>query len=147
VSAHDALRSISVKVEGELPAGSVPDVFTMNVLPLLHEVRHALDRLIATGEETTIDLRAIPLAPGELDQIDARLGSGEVGITLDALGPSEIRETRYSGVWRITHRNAASEIVGQFIEVARVPALLPAQEPEMRGSLDSLTRLLDGTTS
>lgn len=146
MSAHDALRSISVKIEGELPAIGEPDAFTMNVLPLLHEVRHALDRLIETGAETTIDLRAIPLAPGELEQIDARLGVGEVSVTLDALGPSEIRETRYSGVWRITHRNATSEIVGQFIEVARIPALLPAQEPDMRGGLESLTRLLDETT-
>lgn len=146
MSAHDALRSISIKVEGDLPAIKEVDAFTMNVLPLLHEVRHGLDHLIETGEETTIDLCAIPLAPGELEQIDARLGSGEVSVALNALGPSEIRETRYSGVWRITHRNATGEIVGQFIEVARIPALLPAQEPDMRGGLEALIRLLDETT-
>ncbi len=38
---------------------------TCNVRPLLHQVRHALDNLISHGETTIIDLRSIPLAPGE----------------------------------------------------------------------------------
>ena len=42
---------------------------SLNVEPILHEVRHALERLIQTGEPTTIDLRSIPLAPGEDEQI------------------------------------------------------------------------------
>lgn len=41
----------------------MPDMTHMshNTLPLLHEVRHALRRLVRTGESTIIDLRAIHL--------------------------------------------------------------------------------------
>ena len=134
--ASAALSSIAVRVEG-LPLGEI-DVHTANVLPLLHEVRHALTRLLATGEETTIDLGSIPMAPGELDKIDDALGSGEVRVMLDSLGPSQIYETRFTGVWRITHRNAADEVVGRYIEIARIPSVLLAHEADMRRSLEEL---------
>lgn len=136
----DALRAIGIRVEGSEPVDV--DYLTLNALPLLHEVRHALDRLLASGEPTTIDLGAIPLAPGELEKIDAALGTGEVKAMLEALGPSQVYETSFSGVWRITHFNAANEIVGRFIEVTRMPEILPAQEPDMRASLELLTRQL-----
>ena len=123
---------------------SAGDEFTGNVLPLLHEVRHALERLLATGVETTIDLGSLPLAPGEFDRIEAALGQGEVTATLNALGPSEIRETRYSGVWLVTHRNATDEVMGRYIEIARMPSVLLAQEPDMRKGLADLALALEG---
>ena len=97
------------------------NAFTGNVLPLLHEVRHALERLLATGEETTIDLGALPLAPGEFDRIVEELGQGAVTAVLNALGLSEIRETRYSGVWLVTHRNVTDEVMGRYLQMANVP--------------------------
>lgn len=141
-SANDALKSIGVKVEPTSP--DEIDAFTLNVLPLLHEVRHALERLLETGEPTTIDLGSIPLAPGEFDKIDGALGTGEVKVVLDAMGPSQIYETQFSGVWRITHFSAASEIVGRFIEVARIPEILLAQEADVRVGLEMLTGKLSG---
>jgi len=49
---------------------------TGNVVPLLHEIRHALERLADTGECTAIDLRSLPLAPGEGDVLESMLGEG-----------------------------------------------------------------------
>ena len=57
---------------------------------------------------------------------------------LDSLGPSQIYETRFTGVWRITHRNAADEVVGRYIEIARIPSVLLAHEADMRRSLEEL---------
>lgn len=122
----------------EMPAIEVPEAETGNLLPLLHEIRHALRKLLGTGEETTIDLRALPLAPGEESRLEAALGEGEVKATLDALGESRLVETRYSGVWRVTHFNAQGETIGKYIEIARVPSLLQAQKEEMQGALDAL---------
>ena len=68
---------------------------TYNVEPLLHEIRHGLARLLESEAPTVIDLRGIPLAPGEEDRIISELGSGEVQAHMSALGPSEIRETRF----------------------------------------------------
>ena len=140
--ANAGLKGIGVTVEPASPDDI--DVFTLNVVPLLHEVRHALERLLETGEPTVIDLGAIPLAPGEFDKIDGALGTGEVKAQLDSMGPSQVYETQFSGVWRVTHRNAANEIVGRFIEVTRMPEILLAQENDVRVGLDLLTRKLSG---
>ena len=140
--ANDALKSIGVKVEPT--SVEEIDAFTLNVVPLLHEVRHALERLLEAGEPTTIDLGAIPLAPGEFEKIDAALGTGEVKVVLEAMGPSQIYETQFSGVWRITHFNAADEVVGRYVEVTRIPEILLAQEADVRVGLDLLSRKLSG---
>ena len=105
----------------------VSEQLTRNVKPLLHEVRHALDNLIKNGENTIVDLRSIPLAPGEEDRILELLGRGEVVAQLDVLGVSEVVETAYPGVWLVTHFNDDSEIVGRFIEVTTIPDILRSQ--------------------
>ena len=141
-NASEALKAIGVRVEPT--SADEIDAFTLNVVPLLHEVRHALERLLESGEPTTIDLGAIPLAPGEFEKIDAALGTGEVKVVLDAMGPSQIYETQFSGVWRITHFNAANEIVGRYVAVTRIPEILLAQETDVRTGLDLLSRKLGG---
>jgi hydrogenase-1 operon protein HyaF len=116
----------------------VGDIGTHNVIPLLHEIRHALSQLLEEGKETVIDLRSIPLAPGEEAVIEQVLGEGEVQAVLSALGPSDFRETSYPGVWVVTHYNHDDKIVGKFVEVAVVPALLRSQAEDMAAGLRRL---------
>jgi len=128
------LQDIGIEVVND-PAGAVP---TGNVTPLLHEIRHALQRLIDSGETTAIDLLAIPMAPGEVDEIKQRLGSGEIEVTLDAIGKSVIRETAIPGAWLIEHFNVNGELVARVIEVTRVPEII---RTDLRDLDDGLTRL------
>jgi hydrogenase-1 operon protein HyaF len=121
------------------------DAGTQNVQPLLHEIRHALARLLEEGRETVIDLRSIPLAPGEEAAIEQALGEGEVQATLSALGPSDFRETFYPGVWVITHYNRDDQIVGKFVEVAFVPSLLKSQTEDITAGLRRLEERLTGS--
>ncbi|MDJ0750648.1 MAG: hydrogenase expression/formation C-terminal domain-containing protein [Woeseiaceae bacterium] len=118
--------------------------FHGNVRPLLHEVLHAVDRLLETDEPTTIDLAGLPFGPGELENLEATLGTGELSCKLDALGTSRIRETAYPGVWWLEHRNPHGEVVGRFIEITRTPEILSSQEADItagRARLeDRLTR-------
>jgi hydrogenase-1 operon protein HyaF len=115
---------------------------TGNVILLLHEVRHALERLADTGEPTMIDLRGIPLGPGEEDALENALGEGEVTATLNALGPSVVRETAIPGVWLVTHRNVNEEISGRFIEITKMPAILESQDVDiLRGIAELGERL------
>jgi hydrogenase-1 operon protein HyaF len=114
------------------------EALTHNVRPLLNEIRHALEKLLANGESSAIDLRSIPLAPGEEDQIVEALGEGELSAELDAMGPSEIRETGYPGVWLVTHYNADRQLMGRFIEITRVPDLLKSQDADIAGGLQRL---------
>ena len=125
---------------GEHAAGCAApgDLSTGNVEPLLHEVRHALRRWLDDAEVTVIDLRSIPMGPGEEDRIVNELGRGEVQARMSALGPSEIIETRFPGVWLVTHWNNSDEVIGKFIEICDMPRLLMAQEEDIREGLELL---------
>jgi hydrogenase-1 operon protein HyaF len=111
---------------------------TCNVKPILHEIRHALSKFLDTGETSIIDLRSIPLAPGEEDTLIRTLGQGEVQTRLDALGPSEIYETIYTGVWLVTHYNEDDSIVSRFIEVTEIPEVLKSQREDVVHALAAL---------
>ncbi|HID82006.1 MAG TPA: hypothetical protein EYH06_01715 [Chromatiales bacterium] len=127
-------------------SGVIPialDTATGNVRPLLHEIRHALTRLLNTGEPTVIDLGALPLSETELEQLQAQLGKGEVRAELHALGVSLIQETRYSGVWLIRHMNESQESAGMFIEISKMPELLYAQMEDIQDGLGRLEHELN----
>ena len=111
---------------------------THNVQPLLHEIRHALVKLLDDGGHTVIDLRSLPLAPGEEEQLLDQLGQGEVYARLHSLGPTEIVETRYPGVWVVVHFNSDNELIGKFIEICDTPELLRSQQEDIRQGLEQL---------
>lgn len=136
-AARETLRSIAVKVE--LSSG--------NIEPLLHEIRHALELLLREGTSTTLDLKSIPLAPGEEDRILEVLGKGEVRAALSAFGTSELSETSFPGVWVVTHYDAQDALRACFIEVTRVPAILCAQTPDIADGLARLAISLSGGNS
>jgi hydrogenase-1 operon protein HyaF len=111
---------------------------THNVQPLLHEIRHALARLLDDGAHTVIDLRSLPLVAEEVEQLLDTLGQGEVYARLHALGPTEIVETRYPGVWVVVHFNNDDEVVGKTIEICDIPDLLRSQQEDIRLGLGQL---------
>jgi len=111
---------------------------TGNVEPLLHEIRHALKRLAEGEEGTVIDLRGLPLAPGEEERIEAALGEGEVRAELQALGLTLVEETSYPGVWLVTHRNADNVVIARMIEVTRMPEILMSQREDILRGINKL---------
>ena len=117
----------------------IGDALTHNVKPLLHEIRHALDKLIETGKPTIIDLRSLPLAPGEEEKMLNTLGQGEVQAQLNALGLSEITETQYAGVWLVTHYNDEQHVISRFIEVTTMPAILCSQTEDVMEAYSRLS--------
>jgi len=123
----------------------IGDELTQNVKPLLHEIKHALENLIETGTSSIIDLRSIPLAPGEEDKILNTLGKGEVQAQLDTLGLSEIIETQYAGVWVVTHYNDDGNIISRFIEVTTMPNILSSQTEDIMTAYSNLSLDLDET--
>jgi len=119
-----SLDRIGVKVVGgmDLPSG--------NARALLHELAGLLDAWVNKSEPASVDLRSLPLTRGDYAELDAVLGVGAVSASVEAIGASEVRETRYPGVWRVTHRNEAGEVVADLIEVCEAPAILrsPAED-------------------
>jgi len=119
---------------------------TGNVVPLLHEIRHALQRQIESGEDTVIDLRSLPMAPGEEARIEEMLGRGEMEVRLvNALGLTEIHETSFSGVWWVVHHNQNDEFIGKFIEIACVPSMFNSQTVDMKAAIDVMDQALSAT--
>jgi hydrogenase-1 operon protein HyaF len=117
--------------------------FTLNVEPIMHQIYHALQNFIGTGEASIIDLRSIPLAPSEEETIIDMLGRGEVYAQLNALDPSKIYETQYAGVWLVTHYNEANSIISRFIEITELPDILKSQYEDMTYSLQKLAEKLE----
>ena len=116
---------------------------TLNVQPILHQIRHALKKLLSSGETTIIDLRSIPLAPAEESTILEILGQGEVHARLNALGPSEIIETECAGVWLVTHYNENDSTISRFIEITEMPDILKSQHCDMSTGLLMLSHKLE----
>lgn len=118
------------------------EVETGNVTPLMHQIRHALHQLLEQGEVSIIDLRSLPMGPGEEARLLAALGQGEVQVHLSVLGPSEIIETQYPGVWLVTHHNSEGETIGKFIEVCEFPAIGLSQPEDIQAGLQRLEEQL-----
>ncbi len=121
--------------------------FSGNADPILHEVRALLKDLVESGKSSSIDLRSLPLLPGDYEKLKQTLGEGEVSATLDTLGTTHVRETAVHGVWWVTHFSGdEQDIVAEFIEVTYVPEILRTHPADARVALDSLDSRLTLST-
>ncbi len=118
--------------------GSGDELLAGGVTAVLHEIVELLERLAATGEGGAIDLRSLPMAPGDHEHLRSALGEGEVSASFDALGPTRVRETGVAGVWWIEHRNAHGETLTELIEVTEVPEILAAARQDIGAAAQAL---------
>lgn len=115
-----SLDSISVRVEGAMKTA----FRTENLRPLLQEVAQALRQLSETGEDTTIDVSAMPFSAQDEADLRAHLGEGEVNATVNAFGLTLVQETALPGVWLVEHKDGNERRLALHLEVARVPSIL-----------------------
>jgi hydrogenase-1 operon protein HyaF len=118
---------IHVQSEGAYSVG--------NIRALLAEIAARLESLANDGTSGSIDLNSLPFAPGEYEQLRQALGQGEVTAHIEAIGASEITETRYPGVWWVTHYNVEGDIVADMLEIATFPEILMSQPDDIRSGL------------
>ncbi len=131
------LQSIPIKVE------SADQYSIGNLRALLVEIAARLEQFVQQGVTSSIDLNSLPFAPGDYDQLRLLLGEGEVSAHIEAIGPSEIVETRYSGVWWVTHYNVEGDIVADSIEITTLPEILKSQPADIEEGLELLHAQLD----
>ena len=127
-SAHDDLMSF---------------VATGNATPILHEIKHALSALLERGEESVIDLGAIPFAPGDERELAQALGTGEVACVVNVLGETQVYETDIAGVWRVDHLDDEGGYQSRFIEITFTPEILKTQREDAEAGLERLAERLD----
>ncbi len=98
---------------------------------VLQEIAERLAALVGTGESAAIDLRSLPMTNADRDELERRLGRGEVVATLALGGTSELWEPRYCGVWWVRHFGTGGQIAAERIEIAAVPPMLVAQQADI----------------
>lgn len=114
-----------------------------NDQPVLNELLHALNELLAHGKETVIDLKSLPFGPLDEERLMTALGRGEVSATVHTLGDSCVTETAYPGIWWVEHRNEQGTVVAKFIEVTYIPQILKAQREDIVAARQKLNRALE----
>jgi hydrogenase-1 operon protein HyaF len=119
-------------------AAAEAPLVTGNALPIVHEIEALLGELVASGRAASIDLRSLPMLPGDYEQLQQWLGEGEVSATVEAFGPTRVRETAVSGVWWITHYSVDDQVIAEFIEVTHVPEILKTHPMDARQALETL---------
>lgn len=122
---------------------------TGNAKPVLKEIQAALEKLLADGTTTTIDLGAIPFAAGDERLLDEVLGKGEIAATIEVMGRSLVEETGIPGVWRVDHFDEEGETLSRFVEITYLPEILKTQREDAQAGLTRLEARLtefDGQT-
>ena len=133
------LDQIGVQVVSALDDGACS-----YVPALLREIEALLADLVANGRNGRIDLRSLPLLPGDDARLAAALGDGEVDAVIQATGGTRVRETGVAGVWWVTHANAEGETVAEFIEVTLAPEILKTHVEDARTGLARLSERFQG---
>ncbi len=111
---------------------------TANVRALLTEIATLLNDYLSTGTSSSIDLRSLPLLPGEYESIKTILGKGEVQATIDTLGVTSIYETVLSGVWWVAHDNETESRIAETIEITAMPDILKSQPADIAAAHTAL---------
>ncbi len=133
-----SLHNIPIKSE------SVEPYSIGNPRALLTEIAARLEKLAKEGIASSMDLNSLPFAPGEYDQLRVFLGDGEVIGGVDVMWASEVMETRYPGVWWVTHYNVEGDIIADGIEITEIPEILKSQPADIEGGLALLQAQLHG---
>lgn len=126
-------RSIPIQVE--------QSVSLSQILPVLHEIAHAINLLLEHNQETALDILNLPLAEVDKRELLNILGKGEIVAHLNALGNSTLWESAFPGVWIVEHRDTEERLLSQLIEIAWIPAILKAHPEDIRvGLLELVNR-------
>ena len=105
---------------------------------LMVEIARKLEHLARTGEPGAIDLRSLPMTARDREELDELLGRGDVEATLHVAGESEIRETRYAGVWWVRHGGSGGHTAAELIEITLVPDILAAHPDDIADAAASI---------
>ena len=129
------LSDIAINVE--------PPAQPSQVLAILSELQTKLKALVDQGTTDSIDLRSLPLFPGDYEILKETLGYGEIHVDIEAMGPSEVYETSIPGIWWVSHYNSQDENVADYIEVTALPELLKTSQEDIEQAERQLQQLID----
>ena len=116
---------------------------TDNVKAILFEINALQENFVNNSQSGIIDLRTLPMLPGEYNMLKQILGEGEVNATLNTLGSSHIMETALTGVWWVTHNDETGDPLAEFIEITEIPEILKSNKNETEMAYTVLKQQLE----
>ena len=105
---------------------------------ILSQLVELLERLVNEEVVGSIDLRASPLSPWDLEVLQETLGEGEVRAEVDTIGLTRVAETGIPAVWWVTHYSEDGGILAEFLEVNYCPDILIAPEEDIHDGISVL---------
>lgn len=108
------------------------------VRSLAREIAEAVGAYLRTGAQRAIDLRSLPMSDADRVALERWLGEGEIRATLSVAGRSDVRETRFSGVWWVRHFGDADRIAAERIEITAIPEILSSDVADIAAALTQL---------
>ncbi|MDZ7804261.1 hydrogenase expression/formation C-terminal domain-containing protein [Thiohalophilus sp.] len=127
----------------EITVSIEPPTSPSQVRAILTELQTKLECLVQQGMTDSVDLRSLPMFPGDYEQLKETLGYGEIHVTIDAMGPTEIYETAIPGLWWVSHFNNEDENIAEFIEITALPEILKTDEQDLHQAGQQLQQLID----
>jgi hydrogenase-1 operon protein HyaF len=112
-------------------------------MTLMHEIHAMLNTLLDSGQNGTLDLRALPsLGKEGYHFLKEKLGIGEVSAHIQSFGRSDVQETAFPGIWWVSHYNQDDDILTELIEVNYYPELLKSPRDDVVLGQANLAKLL-----
>lgn len=124
---------------GEPHAPHLPGERTGMADAVLREIVSLLEAFSRTGAEAAIDLGTIPLTAADRDEIEHRLGRGEIEAKVSVAGDSEVWETAYAGVWWVRHRGLGGRIACEQVAITATPDILITDREDARAAAKRLS--------
>ena len=106
---------------------------------ILSEIAAALDKLVATGERSSIYLSQFPMTEEDAGFLKEFLGLGATFIEIGGLARTRFRESGYPGVWWGEYYATPEKVSLRTIEIAEAPELVAASKDDIVEGLGRLT--------
>lgn len=139
-------------VASDRPGLTEPDDQERTDIPIVRSVltmvMEGLTQFVESGRTAVLDLRAVSrMDAATYRHLKDALGTGEVSARVEAELSVEVKETRYPGVWWLTHRNERGGIVTELIEITELPGILKSHTADIRAGRRRLEQVLAEASS
>lgn len=116
----------------------------MNAIPILNEIKDALEVFIKTGKNHIIYTNKIPLSEEDKKLILDIIGEGNIKIEYKTKREYILfKETSLIGVWLGVVYDVEQKPILEILEVNDFPSILKAPKEDMENSLEILKNTLE----
>jgi hydrogenase-1 operon protein HyaF len=137
-AANESATSRDLSI-GNPPAGS------MNVLPLLAELRHRMNKPRNGEPNHVVNFTLFPMNEIDMGYLQERLGHGPVEAESRGYGRCRVALTGHHDIWSVQFFNAMGTVILDTLEVGDVPEALLAAAVDFEDSAVRLGELISGT--